>query len=993
MAHNGFAFAILLVASPVSFAQSMLRDVHGGFDVSPSGVWTVESAVSGGRLFFSANDQVHGDELWVSDGSAAGTRLVADLFPGTDGEWPTDLAAFAGGVVFTGRSALLWFSDGSAAGTLRLSTAMRSPGAPPLAVGNLLFFTAWTSAYPKLWVSDGTPAGTREVDPSNAQPVNPTQFAGVGATLYCVASNTGRVFRSDGSAAGTVEIAPAIDYGTAVELAAWSGRIVIASTRGTGSSVTGEIWLSDGSVAGTVRLATGFVGRPSGLRAFGSRFLFVADDGVHGAEMWVSDGSPAGTTLLLDITPNPGPTYPIGAAVVAGNLAFFRARDATHGVELFATDGTPAGTYLVRDIWNGVWDAYPSNLIAVGSRVFFRAQHWSYGEELWVSDGSASGTQLVADINPFGGASIWPLGVLGSRLVFRAIDGVRGAEAWISDGTAAGTVLLAELGRTALGSDPGEFAAFGARAVFAADDGTSGRELYLSDGSAAGTHVLADLAPGAEPSSPGEFLEWRGSLWFSASDVLAGRELWVSDGTAAGTSRFADLVLGPQGSNPAGLTALEARFVFAANGPEGLELWSSDGTRAGTVLIDIDAGSAAAPDSFVRWGDRVWFTANDAAHGRELWQTDGTVAGTLLVADLRPGPLGSRISGLTPCAGRLWFSGSVAHPTLDQDMEPWVSDGTAAGTYRVLDVLAGSESSSPSPFVEFAGRTWFTVAVRASDARDLWSSDGTAGGTLPFLAIGETGAELSVAGDRLFFIHQGEPWSTDGTPAGTAMVRDIIPGAGSSSPQQLLGLGASRLLLFSARTTPYGAEPWISDGSAAGTRVLAEIWPGARGSDPSSFSIATDHVFFSARSPDAGREPHAVAFAELGAALAAVLGNGCAGSAGVPRIAASGAPLLGDAGFRVALSQARAGAPCALLAGFALLPDGDRNACGAKISADVLFFASTDALGAAQMPVPIPLDTALLGLELYFHWVTADAGAGLFGALSSTALLDVVLGR
>jgi ELWxxDGT repeat protein len=58
-----------------------------------------ELTAVGGTLYFAASDGEHGVELWVSDRTAAGTALVADIRPGRLGSNPSYLA-FVNGALF-----------------------------------------------------------------------------------------------------------------------------------------------------------------------------------------------------------------------------------------------------------------------------------------------------------------------------------------------------------------------------------------------------------------------------------------------------------------------------------------------------------------------------------------------------------------------------------------------------------------------------------------------------------------------------------------------------------------------------------------------------------------------------------------------------------------------------------------------------------------------------------------------------------------------------
>jgi ELWxxDGT repeat protein len=122
----------------------------------------------GGRLFINANDGVHGRELWVSDGTRAGTRLLADACPGAcdalrqfpDVPWVVE----AGGAAFftardgTSASFQLWRTDGTAAGTSRVATGLAPPEGPLTAfAGQVYYVSKAADGSDHLVKSDGTP--------------------------------------------------------------------------------------------------------------------------------------------------------------------------------------------------------------------------------------------------------------------------------------------------------------------------------------------------------------------------------------------------------------------------------------------------------------------------------------------------------------------------------------------------------------------------------------------------------------------------------------------------------------------------------------------------------------------------------------------------------------------------------------------------------------------------------------------------------------------
>jgi ELWxxDGT repeat protein len=87
-----------------------------------------------------------------------------------------------------------------------------------------------------------------------------------------------------------------------------------------------------------------------------------------------------------------------------------------------------------------------------------------------------------------------------------------------------------------------------------------------------------------------------------------------------------------------------------------------------------------------------------------------------------------------------------------------------------------------------------------------------------------------------------ELWKSDGTTAGTTLLKDINPGSGSSTPAILTSING--LIYFLADNGTSGKELWCTNGTTAGTMMLKDINPGTGHSDPTSLTNINGRLFF-----------------------------------------------------------------------------------------------------------------------------------------------------
>jgi ELWxxDGT repeat protein len=292
------------------------------------------------------------------------------------------------------------------------------------------------------------------------------------------------------------------------------------------------------------------------------------------------------------------------------------------------------------------------------------------------------------------------------------------------------------------------------------------------------------------------------------------------------------------------------------------------------LLKDIWPGSGSGvsfQSGGATLGEAFFFAATDGNTGPELWKSDGTAAGTLLLKEILPGPIGSRPASFTVVNGTLFFSASGPG-----NRELWKSDGTAAGTVLVKDIRPGGWSSDPSLLRAVEGMLYFI----ADD------STGTVAGTVLVrdIWVGVRSAEprgLTVVGGMLFFnaddsTHGTELWKSDGTAAGTVLVKDVAPGFGGSEPTHLTDLGG--MLFFAANDSTHGSELWKSDGTAAGTVLVKDIYPGFDNSSPNDLTVLDGMLFFRAKDGTNGYELWKSDGTEAGTVLVKDIRPGSAGS-------------------------------------------------------------------------------------------------------------------
>jgi ELWxxDGT repeat protein len=463
----------------------------------------LEMVAFDGYVYFAGNDGVHGNELWRTNGTAAGTTLVMDFNVGNASSSgnPRDLTVVGDRMFLTasipGASAATYTID--LGGTPQATTVTGGQAGTQTTGGTLM---GAVNGKALLYHYDGSTYRLYGLGSSGSV------FAGITATTNNVDGNH-----------------PAATVG---------GWAYYGQTIGLNSAT--EPWRTDGTTAEQVKeIVTGVNGSgPFDWIATGNRAYFTADDGTHGRELYVTDGTDGGTQIVHEHHPLNVATS-ITQWTTNGNVLYYVPNDPATGQEVWRTEGTEATTRVVKDITPGVGGSGQIQLFP-----FKDGFGMLRGSDIYVSDGTDAGTTLLGTVDGDGYGPAYPTAI-GSRFYFRGGFSPYGSPLWRSDGTPAGTFALTAgaFDGTNTGSpfagppvQLGDKIIFTAQYPHAVGDPVPGsaRRIYVLDTSQADETRRATTAPSISGTAAvGQKLTGDKGIWTLETNKYAYK--WLRNGT------------------------------------------------------------------------------------------------------------------------------------------------------------------------------------------------------------------------------------------------------------------------------------------------------------------------------------------------------------------------------------------------------------------------------------------------------------------------------
>ncbi|WP_153800024.1 T9SS type A sorting domain-containing protein [Foetidibacter luteolus] len=387
-----------------------------------------------GKFYFPGIDDPAGVELYATDGTDAGTKLIKDINP-TGHSLPTNFIEYKNKLYFFADDGVhgkeWWVTDGTGAGT-KMLVDINPTGSSYLGEyhttfihNNILYVVAYDPSHGnEIWRTDGSTTGTyllKDINPTGSGIGNRPYFINYGSVFLFAGANSNRnteLWKSDGTAAGTVMVkdlypqSNSFSEGAPKDFILCNNKVFFTTTV---DYIRPNLWVTDGTEQGTYNV------RPNGgttttylenAVTVNNKVIYVGvDEKTLDYRLWVSDGTAGQTKMLNNFTTpiqlqfikGPGNFNPGQIHSSLYKKVYFFINDQVNGLQLWSTDGIPFNTKMVKKLYgegSSLAGYTNTNGYFTQTHFYFSAAQSGVASKLdfWKSDGTAAGTSKAGTV-------------------------------------------------------------------------------------------------------------------------------------------------------------------------------------------------------------------------------------------------------------------------------------------------------------------------------------------------------------------------------------------------------------------------------------------------------------------------------------------------------------------------------------------------------------------------------------------------------------------
>ncbi len=659
-----------------------------------------------GLIYFSGSSNNYGNELWKSNGTAAGTSMVLDLNPGSNS------GVIAAPIVYNAKIYMrcnnpiygdeYWQSDGTASGTKLVKDINANLGVVAF-FNNYLYLNKNNSLF-AVNLLDSTLTKSYSHAIQGDQPKNFFTFNG---TLYFTLNNPqNQTDLCKLNSNDLVEKVFTIQNSTSSPnllsiIKFWNSKFYF--------TIDQKMIFSDGTTSGT-----NFV---KFLNPISLQDINFRHDVQIGNDLYLTHWTDSSILLKLNYSSTTAQIlrklpykyssmsgyshqYIFKPENVNNSAIFFLSQREGLDCVLWKTNGSPAGTQQVfkqsqEENANGDYSSFYN----WKGKTYFTTAVGNYAY-LYQTDGTASGTKILKQ--NLESTSVRYV-VMNDTLYFTCIDTL-----FACAGTASSLRAVQKF--------PGSYLYLftkGNEIYVLSQANSSPLYLYATNGTIAGTRVIYNFG-NAILQNP-EFVEYNGQVFFRMNQS----ELWKTNGTTTGTVMVKSIF----NFNSFSPNVLNGSLLFKGSVIVDERIMKTDGTSAGTVAVSTfnNYNGDVYSSNFLLNKNKLYFIATfEGTSKRQLYQTDGSSAGTVLVYDLLPGNNNpsDEYNYLNFVGNRLFFAGRSSTDLA----ELWAYNRLSGAAQKVIETIPGFASGLTDQFASVGPYLYYSN-YHPSYGYELWRTD------------------------------------------------------------------------------------------------------------------------------------------------------------------------------------------------------------------------------------------------------------------------------